>query len=148
MSHTYVTPLKLEIKPSLFFLQIHALIYLLAAISILMLPWLFMVQCGCLVVLIYVGQKSYRKHNQSRLLIWKQANDWLISASGIMQPMQLQASSFISLWLAILNFKSENRTGVSLILFSDAVDKQQFRQLRVRLKVEGYQSVSHDKMQT
>ena len=148
MSHTYATPVKLEIKPSLFFLQIHALIYLLAAISILMLPWLFMVQCGCLVVLIYVGQKSYRKHNQSRLLIWKQANDWLISASGIMQPMQLQASSFISPWLAILNFKSENRTGVSLILFSDAVDKQQFRQLRVRLKVEGYKSVSHDKMQT
>ena len=147
MSHTYATPLKLEISPSRLFLKIHVLIYFLATISILSLPWSATIQGACIALLINFGHKTYVSHNRLRLLIWKQENNWELWVSGLMQRLQLQGSSYISPWLAILNFKSEDGARISLVVLNDAVDRHQFRQLRVRLKVEGNKSVRHDKIQ-
>ncbi len=146
MSHIYATPLKLEIKPSRLFLQVHVLIYTLAILSILILPWPGTIQCVGITFLIYVGHKSYSGHNRLRLLIWKQENKWELWESGVMKLLQLQGNSFVLPWLAILNFKSEDGRRISITIYTDAVGYQQFRQLRVRLKVEGNKSIRHDKI--
>lgn len=147
MSHTYVTPLKLEIRTSRLFFLIHLLLYALASISLMTLPWPVVFQCVCIALLIYIARKSYCVHNRLRLLIWKQEEHWELWQSGAMTMLQLQGSSFVSSWFIILNFKSVDGAGISLVIFSDAVEYQLFRQLRVRLKVEGKKSIRHDKIQ-
>ncbi|VAW63094.1 hypothetical protein MNBD_GAMMA11-3018 [hydrothermal vent metagenome] len=47
--------------------------------------------------------------------------------------------SSISCW-----FKPENRKYLSVLLFKDNVDREKFRQLRVRVKVEGIKNAAHD----
>ena len=46
---------------------------------------------------------------------------------------------FIAGWI-----KSENRKYLSVLLFSDNIEEEKFRQLRVRLKVEGITKPVHD----
>ncbi len=89
-----------------------------------------------MVFLIFVYQ-SYKNINNKKTVIWKEDNEWEIIEAGGSKNASLLASSFVSRWLTILNFKLEDRKKKTVIVFSDAINKEQFRKLRVRLKVDG-----------
>ncbi|VAW59715.1 hypothetical protein MNBD_GAMMA08-1173 [hydrothermal vent metagenome] len=45
-------------------------------------------------------------------------------------------------FFAALKFKLENKKTLNIILFSDSLDAEKFRQLRLRLKVQGIKVVA------
>lgn len=79
--------------------------------------------------------------------------DWLIrqtnnmNAALINEPFikaKLKAGSVVTPFFASLNFVLENKKNINIILFKDNIDFEKFRQLRVRLKVEGIRTDAHD----
>lgn len=72
-------------------------------------------------------------------LVWKADGDWVIeTVDGKTCEAQLQPSSYLHLWLVVLNFRSEeSRRLRSIIIFPDTLDVEIFRKLRVRLGIEG-----------
>jgi toxin CptA len=72
-------------------------------------------------------------------LTWKHDGDWVIDLQdGTSLEAQLHASSYAHPWLVVLNFRIEDRRRLkSVVLFPDSLEAQTFRQLRVRLTLEG-----------
>jgi toxin CptA len=72
-------------------------------------------------------------------LHWKSDGDWLlITAAGEQLDAELQVSSYAHPSLVVLNFHLPGpRRSHSVVLFPDALDRETFRQLRVRWGVMG-----------
>lgn len=72
---------------------------------------------------------------------WKPDGSWLISCAENMQAKpcaaSLQSGSVVTGFFSILKFKLENKKILNVLIFKDNIDAEKFRQLRVRLKVEG-----------
>jgi toxin CptA len=72
-------------------------------------------------------------------LVWQVDGDWLLeTGDGQQWKAVLHESTYVHPWLVVLNFRREDRRGLlSFALAPDALDKETFRELRVRLKVAG-----------
>ncbi len=72
-------------------------------------------------------------------LVWKADGDWVIeTVEGKSFDAQLQPSSYVHPWLVVLNFRLEkSRRLRSIVIFPDTLDVGVFRELRVRLGIEG-----------
>ncbi len=73
------------------------------------------------------------RNNQCRELQWQPDGGWLIDH----RLANLLPGSVITYFFAALRFKLEDKSIINVIIFKDNIDMQKFRQLRVRLKVEG-----------
>lgn len=135
MSPTYATPLRLEIKSSKQYLIFSVVVTLIAIFSLSFL--LINVWLKCLLVLaIGLFSLSVYLNNQKIVtIIWKQQNEWEIRAENNVSVASLLPNSLVLPWLTILNFKLLTGEFKSILIFSDNLDKEIFRQLRVRLKV-------------
>lgn len=84
------------------------------------------------------------KRNTSRELQWQADSSWLIKASNKVTKAELQSGSVVSPVFSLLKFVLENNKKFTVILFKDSIDDEKFRQLRVRLKVEGLKKKERD----
>ena len=147
MSHKYEKPLSLEVKPSRTLFYLLLVIFLLCCLSIYLLAidgLLKLFLCSALLTCFYFQNKRVNHHVQ---LVWKENHDWLIDIYDKQYKAGLLANSFVSPWLCILNFRLHNQSKKSVIIFPDAIDRQTFRRLRVKLKVLANKAVAHAKIQ-
>ncbi len=116
-----------------------------AVLSIAVLEIKFVYQLILLFVLIALMLQTLR-NNKCRQLQWRPDGSWLITESNEQVVARLLAGSVVTPFFASLKFKTENNKSITLIIFKDNIDREKFRQLRVRLKVEGIkpqQSILH-----
>ena len=72
-------------------------------------------------------------------MTWKDSGEWVLELEDDTHyETRLLPSSYASPWLVVLNFdRAEASNKRSVTLFRDALDQELFRQLRVRLGMEG-----------
>ena len=136
MSKEYASPLTLEFKRSnvvLFYLSgIHTLAVialLLSTISILLIVIVLV-----LLFISFVYQKS--RLFQYKKVIWQQENDWvLFDSSGNETNAHLTSLSFSCSWLVILVLRDDNKKSINLLVPFDALNKESFRQLKVKITI-------------
>lgn len=139
-SKKYASPLVLEPDPSRIYLALMLFMHLgaMAVVIPLNLYWMIKIVLWTvlLVSLVFVVRKQGMGDMQS--LTWKEGNDWLMHLKdGTKIEAQLLPSTYVSPWLVVLNFrKIEDRGNRSVTLFRDALEKELFRKLRVRLALE------------
>jgi toxin CptA len=118
------------------------LTHLLAATAVIGLPtapWrLLLIPIG--ISLVYQGlvHALYRTPWSIRTLTWQTDGTWTIAfVSGVQTEARLSASTFVSVPLVVLNLHHGLIHRWSLPLFADAIDGDQLRRLRQRLRIEG-----------
>ena len=139
MYRTYATPLQLDIQSSRQLIIGLATIFFLVVISVLFASLAFYFKFLFLLVFLFLflAFPGCKNINHKKIIIWKEDSEWKIVEEGMSQNARLLASSFISQWLSILNFELDNKKKKTVLVFADAINKEQFRKLRVRLKVDG-----------
>lgn len=69
-------------------------------------------------------------------LVWEEGDDWIMSLkNGNQLGAKMTTSRFISPWMTVLNFVDESKRKRAVVLLADSLNKESFRQLRVRLRV-------------
>lgn len=144
MSATYATPLILDVKPSRRVRDFIVLINLLAVLSILLLPLAPGPALALCALLVMAGVYTLGRCRGHYRLIWQESG-WLIREAGQECPAELLPSSFVTPWLAILNFRTTRGRTLSVPLLMDCVDGDSFRRLRVRLRVEGLKENANER---
>jgi hypothetical protein len=144
-SKKYANPLTL--KPKLSRILVSLLVVGHIGAVGLLIPLVFPVEIKLILAAMFVvslivalqKQAGVSRAGNVATLVWKADGDWVIeTVNGKSCKAQLQTSSYLHLWLVVLNFKSEeNRHMRSVVLFPDALDAEVLRKLRVRLGVEG-----------
>jgi len=86
------------------------------------------------------------RNNCSRTIQWQPDGRWLIVENNIKSVAELRAGSIVTSFFSVLNFKLDNNKKLNVVLFKDNIDAEKFRQLRVRMKVEGIQLKEHVKL--
>ena len=119
---------------------------LVHAMPILLLPalptsgWLSLAVTAALFVsLVRTWRLQVSRHHPDAVcsMVWGEGKDCLLSLhSGGQEEVSMGAQAFILPWLVILHFNSRRRHMRYLVLLPDMLDRQVFRKLRVRLKVE------------
>ncbi|MCW8955783.1 MAG: hypothetical protein OQL09_02790 [Gammaproteobacteria bacterium] len=94
------------------------------------------------VVCVYV----YKTQNKLQSLVWQEDNHWLLHVADETLVARLIDDSFAISWLVILHFKTDSNVRCSRLVCYDSLEGEQFRQLKVRLKVEGLKHRLHAKM--
>ena len=143
MSRKYATPLRLDIASSR---MMGEWVMLVHAMPILLLPalptsgWLSLAVTAALFVsLVRTWRLQVSRHHPDAVcsMVWGEGKDCLLSLhSGGQEEVSMGAQAFILPWLVILHFNSRRRHMRYLVLLPDMLDRQVFRKLRVRLKVE------------
>ena len=80
------------------------------------------------------------ENNKLRKLQWKSDGSWLIRQRNVNYAANMLPGSVVTACFASLNFKLENSKTLNVFVFKDNINAEKFRQLRVRLKVEGIKS--------
>ena len=143
LSRKYATPLRLDIASSR---MMGEWVMLVHALPILLLPalptsgWLSLAVTAALFVsLVRTWRLQVSRHHPDAVcsMVWGEGKDCLLSLhSGGQEEVSMGAQAFILPWLVILHFNSRRRHMRYLVLLPDMLDRQVFRKLRVRLKVE------------
>ena len=81
---------------------------------------------------------AQRRHPKAvRTLRWGENKHCLLGLySGQEHPLDLCEQAFLTPWMVILHFNSKQHHKRSLVLLPDMVERELFRKLRVRLKLE------------
>lgn len=146
MSSTkYAQPLRLEPKPSRILIILLTIGHLGAIAVLFPLDLSLVVKLGISAVLMVSLVVALRKQpgrvgeGGVQSLVWKVDGDWVLETiDGESLNVTLHESTYVHPWLVVLNFRQENKRGLlSFTLAPDALDKEIFRELRVRLKVAG-----------
>ena len=139
-------PLLLTLKPSwvwfLFLLGLH----LLAILAVLIAAIPVAVKLLMLVLIPVSFVLQTRQQQQKTQLVWRTGNRWFINDEQ--SAYALHAVDFFSRWLVILSVLTESPDNSGMrryfgrkrkfIIPFDALDKDTFRLLRVRLRIEGH----------
>ncbi len=141
-SHRERPPLLIEPRCSRRLVTFVALTHIAALAAVLSLPlWryrlLALVVIGSLVYHLYVH--GLRRAPWSiRSAVWLADGSWQIAlVSGARIDARLAAATYVSVPLVVLNLRSGRRRRWALPLFADALDPEQLRRLRQRLRIEG-----------
>lgn len=111
----------------------------LAALLALPAPWGLM-SITVLISLIYQGHVRVlqRAPWSIRSLVWQADGTWIIGlVSGREIEAALSPSTFVSVPLIVINLHRGHLRRWSLPLFTDALDADQLRRLRQRLRIDG-----------
>jgi len=95
------------------------------------------------IFLTYTTCKSLIK-NRELDLHWQANGGWVIAQYHELIPARLCDSSVFTSTCSILNFKLEDGSRQTILIFKDNIDAESFRRLRVRVKVQGINSQAHD----
>lgn len=122
------------------------LLLLIAALSLLAIfitdiPLLF--QLSLLVFLALLLTRAWAT-NQPLQLQRDAQGEWKLYNSKYTRRAQLMSDTVVTPLIAILQFKLEGAGRRSVVIFPDSLSQDDFRRLRVCLKVEGIQPVQRD----
>jgi hypothetical protein len=137
LSRTYATPLELELSPSKRQRKLLLFINALAAISILLLPWHFLLRLVFLVSVLLLSYFLRYKTSACKRIVWQSGNHWLLTIDDVTSEAVLLPETLVSFWLVILLFRLEGGRRCSVLIWPDSVHADAFRRLRVRLKLDG-----------
>ena len=84
------------------------------------------------------------KNNRQREFSLQVDGGWVIKQDDQKYNAELSSGCVVTPFFTLMNFKLENSKTLNLLLFRDNIETNAFRQLRVRLKVEGHKSQSRD----
>ncbi len=138
-------PLYLELHPSRIFAAVLLVVHGGAAVCALIvsLPWLVRVLFVGF-ILFSLRHTIFRwaliRHNKAvTALLWDDLGEWtLFSKNGKQMAVRLEPGSFVSPWWVVLDFSAIDAPGrYSAVLFPDSLDRESFRRLRVRLRLDG-----------
>jgi len=145
-SRQYAAQLLFDVEPSTRCLQLIFAIALLAAFAISMIDLHgFMLKIFLYTVLV-MGVYLALKNNCRRVLQWQPDGQWQIEQGEQVYGARLLPGSVVTPFFSMLNFRLHAGRRVNVWLFRDNIQSEKFRQLRVRLKVEGISSAAHDKL--
>ncbi|HAJ92249.1 MAG TPA: hypothetical protein DCO71_06495 [Gammaproteobacteria bacterium] len=143
MSGKYATPLHLDIGPSRL---LGGWVILVHGMPLLMWPvlqsgsWLVLAVFSALLFsLVRSWRLQVSRHHPDAVcsMVWRAEKDCLLGLhSGEQAKVSMRPRAFILPWLVILHFNSRQRRMRHLVLLPDMLDREVFRKLRVRLKVE------------
>ena len=136
MSKEFASPLILEFNNSriiqLYLISIHLLATLSLLLSALMPYQKVIVIIFVVVSFLYQKNKLYRY----KKLLWLKENDWVIfDALENEINVRLSSLSFSSSWLVILALRTEDNKAINLLVPFDALNKESFRLLKVKLTI-------------
>jgi hypothetical protein len=132
--------LKISLRPSRFMMGFLLLTHLVALLLTMTLPLQWWAQ-GLIVLivlssLVYSIQKQvyYKTRKAIRQFRTDEGKVWyLTETNGTELTVSLMGDSLVIMGLLVLNFRLENKSKRSIVVFKDAVDAATFRQLRVIL---------------
>lgn len=146
MSHSssrqYASQLLFEVSVSKIYQRITLFIAVLCLLAIISIDRYFPILPIVLMVFMAFAIRNAIKNNTPRKFQWQPQGGWLITENSLSQNAKLCAGSVVSPFFSSLIFKLDNNKKFVQILFNDNIDKDKFRQLRVRIKLEGIKS--HD----
>jgi len=119
------------------------LINALAAISILLLPWHFLLRLVSLVSVLLLSYFLLYKTPACKRIVWQSGNHWLLTTHNITNNAVLLPETLASPLLVILLFRLETGSKQSVLIWPDSVQADVFRRLRVRLKLEAEKLVTN-----
>jgi len=136
-------PLSLALKPSrlwfVYLLSFHGLLVFAVLITALIWP----IKLVLLLLVLVSLHFHYHDHLQPIQIIWRSGNRWFVENGT--EAHTLTSINFFSRWLVILTISkateksslwSRWRSKRKIIMPFDALEKDTFRQLRVRLRIE------------
>ena len=91
-----------------------------------------------IVIIFVVVSFLYQKNKLYRYkkLLWLKENDWVIfDALENEINVRLSSLSFSSSWLVILALRTEDNKAINLLVPFDALNKESFRLLKVKLTI-------------
>lgn len=147
MSATYATPLALQLEVSRRLRWFLVGINLLGALALLSLPWPLPWRLALCLIPVTSLLYGFNRWLLAYRLLWRE-HDWLIESPRFSGRAWLQGDTLVTPWLTLLSFRLENGRRLSVPVLPDAVHRDAFRRLRVRLKVNGRQSVSRAKLES
>jgi len=161
LSRQYASHLLFDTRLSSQYLGILTICFLLSLVSILILQLGFTYKILCLILLLFITYKLIINHTQYRLH-WRADGSWLVARNYVFSNNDslnnetlkneirnnvfkdnqfnkaiLKPGSVVTPYFASLNFVFENKHKENVLIFKDNINPELFRQLRVRLKVEG-----------
>ena len=84
------------------------------------------------------------KKNVNCELQWKANGSWLIRLGNEVLKAELKSGSVVTPVFSLLKFVLDDNKNFTVILFKDSIDIEKFRQLRVRINVEGLKKNERD----
>ena len=133
-------PLALARKPSRVLRVASALCHAAAALAILLAAIPLSATVIALALIAASAFYNYQQDSRPQALIWRAGNRWVIEATGEQTDTsaELHRIDFLSRWLVILTLRRQTGRTVKFVIPYDALSKDTFRLLRVRLRIEGY----------
>jgi len=140
------TPLTVPVQASLIKLLLIFVPHLLAIVFVIIfvtLSWfilLFIIALIGFSLFYYVRLHLWQNLNKSVVEVHQDSTkNWTIVCANQdeKEPVKLQANSFISPLIVILNFKGLNNKAYSALFVPDSLPETDFRRLRVRIRVKG-----------
>ena len=142
-SKKYATPLAVELSSSLALSSLLLFLHLGAIVVFLMLALSIVIKILVVMIVLISLYYNTRLHSLLRSdrsivsLRWLDDNEWqLMQCDGVNYQAHLNMNSYLHPKLTVLNFNlvgsKKKRT---VMIFSDAIDKDSFRRLRVRLRL-------------
>ena len=145
LQNKFEMPLDLAVKNSKIFHTYFFIIFLLAIVSIFISSLLVVLQLFLVVTLIAMALLTLKKQNVNKItrLLLSCDDKWQIEINNEQSlDAELQGECIVTYFLVWLNFTTSNSLGSKkifhVLLLSDSVDKDLFRQLRVRLRFLKY----------
>jgi len=147
-SKKYAAPLHLEVSSSRLLLILLTGLHLLVIVLLFLMPLSLGLSAVSMVFVLFSAACTVLYHAKKSLassivgLIWDIEDEWfLLQKNGEKILVALDGNSFVHPWFAVLNFRQKNKyLSRSVILLSDNIDKNDFRRLRVRLKVTNFKA--------
>ena len=136
-SRQYASPLLFNIKFSIIYQSIVIICALMIVLSVLFIDNMSVLPRMFLLLILLVLVVYSVKNNTTRQLQWQDDGSWLIRRNNQSIKAVLLSGSVVTSFFSALNFKLENNKNLNVIIFKDSIDHEKFRQLRVRMKVEG-----------
>ena len=137
MYRIYENQLQLDLHKSVIFYCFLIINFALVLLSLLLLPVNLAIK---LVVVIFMLYACLRHVSQRRDIVsikWHRGNSWFIFlTTGEKVDASLLDTSFVSHAFCVLNFELKTGRQFSYTIFPDSVNRNQLRQLRVRMKIE------------
>jgi len=146
LSRAYATPLRLDIKPSPQRWWFYASLFLFVFASISLSNILFIFQFLMLVLSLIALRMDYLSRQPNISFVWQKYNQWKLIKNATEEDAELCVGSFNSAFLMILNFKCESGKRYSIVFLPHEVVGRNYRQLRVRFKVEGHKIFNKEKV--
>lgn len=137
----------LPLKPSRYLLVYSIMVHFLAAVSASLMAvefvfkmfFVLVLMLSLLIHLYHLGLIGRYSKRPIVLMNPDKANWQIRYADELLSATLSLESSWTTRLAVILNFKTDTHQRLSVIVMKDAVDKQQYRQLRVRIRLAFFQ---------